>query len=205
MTRYFLQFRSGYKAQFPDLAHLIHVYAKIRTRAHQTICIRRREAEFCDQPIHEMKRRRLDRDFQRARRIYRDEGVRLLDSHPGDLFRFDDVELDLDRRFRLGGSASEFRVPLACVDIAEVKEGARMMDRQVDAIADGDIANIEVAAPFPLAVEAGGDFPVGSDADRAVKRLDRPGDFAGKVEGAVARRAARAGGVLKDLRGILVR
>ena len=77
-----------------------------------------------------------------------------------------------------------------------------MMDRQIDAIADGDIANIEVAAPFALAVEARCHFAIGSDADGTDEGRDWPGDCAVEVEGAVASCAARARCVLEDLGGV---
>src|SRR5439155_15438374 len=92
----------------------------------------------------------------------------------------------LDGRLGLGSGAGELGVALRGMDVAEVEESAGMMDRQIDAIAHRNVANIEVAAPIALAVEAGGDLAVGGDADGADERRDRPGDFAVEVEGAVA-------------------
>src|SRR2546422_148255 len=122
--------------------------AKVGARAHQAIRVRRTETIFRDQPVHQVERRRLDRDLEGTRGVDGNQRLRLLDAHPRDLLRLDDIELDAYRRLGLGGGAGELGVALAGMDVAEAKEGAGMMDRQIDAVADGDVADVEVAPPF---------------------------------------------------------
>ena len=94
--------------------------------------------------------------------------------------------------------------PLRCVDVAEVEEGPpEVVDRQVNAVAGGDVADVEIAAPFALAVETRRDLAVGGDAKRADERGDRPGDLAVEMEGAVAGSAGGTGRVLEDLGGVI--
>ena len=111
-------FRTCDERKLTNLAHLVHVDAKIRTSAYQAISIGRREAIFGDQPVHQVKCRRLDRDFQWLVGVDGDQGVRFFDSHPRNFLGLDDVELDLDRRLGLGGGSREFGVALRCMDVA---------------------------------------------------------------------------------------
>src|SRR5262249_12948011 len=67
------------------------------------------------------------------------------------------------------------------------------------------IANVEVAAPLALAVGAGRHLAIRRHAERADEWRDRPGDAVAEVQGAVARRAAGAGGVAEHLRRVLPR
>ena len=75
---------------------------------------------------------------------------------------------------RFGRRATELGIALAGMHVAQIKQCAGMEYRQQYAIARGHVANIEVAAPFALAVEAGAHFAIGSHAQRADKRRERP-------------------------------
>src|SRR5947209_2707621 len=86
--------------------------------------------------------------------------------------------------------------------VAEIEQGAVVEDGQPDAVADRRVTDVEVAAPFALAVEAGADLAIGGDAQRADERRDRPGELVAEVQRAVARGAAGTGAVAEDLGGV---
>src|SRR5436190_12409129 len=66
------------------------------------------------------------------------------------------------------------------------------MHRQVNAVAGRRVADVEVAAPFALAVDARRHLTVRRDAERADEWRDRPGDPLVEAERPVAHRTARA-------------
>ena len=137
-----------------------------------------------------MERRRLHRCLQRAIGEERDDRIGLLDPHPGNTFSLDELEMEAHGGGRLGGGAGEFRVALACVDIAQREERAGMMDREMDAIAGRDIPDVQVAAPLALPVDTGEHFAVRRNAERADEGRDGPGDLIAEAHRAVAHRAA---------------
>src|SRR5207244_7381166 len=94
-----------------------------------------------------------------------DDRLRLFNSHPVDSLALNQIQPDADGRPGLRGGTSEFGISLACMDIAQVKQSAGMKNRQKDAVADRDIADIKIAAPLTLAVDARGDFALRRDAD----------------------------------------
>ena len=67
---------------------------------------------------------------------------------------------------RLGRGAGEFGVALAGVDVAEIKKSAGVENGQEDAVSWADVADVEVAAPFALAVEAGRHLALRRDKSR---------------------------------------
>src|SRR5262245_51858450 len=80
-----------------------------------------------------------------------------------------------------------------------------MKNRQQDAVTDRHIADVEIAAPFALAIDAGGHLPIGRHADGADKGRDRPGNALVEMENTVAKSAARSRRVAEDLGGVIRR
>ena len=103
-----------------------------------------------------------------------DQAVRLLDPHPGDALALLQLEPQPHGGLGLGGGAGELGVALAGVDVAQVEASPLVEDRQEDPVAGRHVADVEVAAPLALAVDAGGHLAVGRDAERADERRDRP-------------------------------
>ena len=122
-----------------------------------------------------MDRGGLDGVVQRSVGMDGDQTLRFLDPHPGDALPLLQLEPEPDGGLGLGGRAGELGVALTGVDIAQVKASPLVEDRQIDAVARRDVADVEVAAPFALAVEAGGHLAVGRDPERSDERRDRPG------------------------------
>src|SRR5262249_57397676 len=77
--------------------------------------------------------------------------------------------------------------------------------RQQDAVARAHVADVEVAAPLALAVQAGRHLALRGHAQRAEERRDRPGKALAGVQRAVACRAAGSGRVPEDLGPVLPR
>ena len=167
--------RPRHVAELGDLAHLIDVDAKVGTGADQAIGVGRREAVLRDQPVHQVDGGGVDGRLERPIGEDGDNRIRLVDPHPRHTLLLDDVELQADRGVGFGGGAGVFGVALAGVDVAQVEPATLMIDRQVDAMAGADVADVQVAAPVALAVQAGRDFSIRRHADRANERRDRPG------------------------------
>ena len=89
------------------------------------------------------------------------------------------LEPQPDGRTGLGGRAGELGVALAGMDVTQVEPRPRGRPAG-DPVPRGDVADVEVAAPFALAVDAGRHLAVGRDAKRADERRDRPRTFASK-------------------------
>src|SRR5208283_2065882 len=94
-------------------------------------------------------------------------------------------------------------VSLAGMDIAEVEKRSRVQHREKAPVARSDVADIEVAAPFTLAVQAGGDLAIGRHSQGDDEGSQRPRDAFVEVQGAVAVGAARAWSVAKDPGGVV--
>src|SRR5439155_16380907 len=73
---------------------------------------------------------------------------------------------------------------------------------QGEPIADGCVADVEIAAPGPLPVQAGRDFPFRGDAEGPYEWRDRPSEAIVEVQGAIASCAARPGRMVEDSRGV---
>src|SRR5262249_35746476 len=92
----------------------------------------------------------------------------------------------------------ELSVTLAGVNIAEVEERSRVKNRQQNSVARRHVADVEVAAPFPLAIETRGHLTVGRDAESSNEGRDRPRETLAEVESAVTRGATGTGCVTKN-------
>ena len=152
-----------------------------------------------DQPVDQIDRGGLDGDLERPVREHGDDRGRLLDPHPGHRPALDQVEVETHGGLGLGGRPRELGVALAGVDIAQVEARALVEHGKVDPVSRRDVADVEIAAPLALAVEARRHLALGRDPDGADERRDRPADPVAEVERAVAGRPARARGVAEDL------
>ena len=103
-----------------------------------------------------------------------DQAARLLDPHAGDARALLQLEPQPHGRLGLGGRPGELGVALAGVHVAQVEERSLVKDGQEDPVARCHVADIEVAAPLALAVDACRHLAVGRDPERADERRDRP-------------------------------
>src|SRR5262249_61506638 len=157
-----------------ELAHLVDVDPKVRENTDKTVGVGWCEAVISDEPIHQVNRSRLDGDFERAERIDGYERLWLFDSHPWRTFGFYNVELGANRCHRLRRCAGKLGIALAGMHIAKVEKRTGMVDGQQDAVAGAYVADVEVSAPFALAVQASRHFTVGCDAQCSDERRNRP-------------------------------
>src|SRR5262249_9730611 len=98
-----------------------------------------------------------------------------------------------------------FGVSLAGMHVTQIEKCARMMNWQQNAVADRDVADVEVSAPLSLAVETRGDFAVGSHAERADEGGNGPRNFFAEVQRTVAGGAAWAMRMAEDFGRIIRR
>ena len=129
--------------------------------------------------------------------------LRLFDAHEGQTLLLHQLKSHTDGGAGLGRGAGVLGVSLAGMDIAKIKQRAFVADGQVDAVAGGNVANIEVASPITLAVDTGGNLAIGSGADGADEWGNWPLDGFTEMEGAIACCAARARGMLENLGRVL--
>ncbi|MCY2966896.1 MAG: thiamine-phosphate kinase, partial [Planctomycetota bacterium] len=89
------------------------------------------------------------------------------------------------------------------MNISQIEQRPRMMDRQQHPIADSDVANIEIPPPLPLSVETRGHLPIRGDTQCSDEGGDRPRNPVVEVQRPVAMGTTRPGSVFEDLRRVL--
>src|SRR5262245_16235188 len=128
--------------------------------------------------------------------------IPLLDAHPRHALPLDDFQLEPDGRLRLRGRAGELGIALARMHITQAEQRSGMVDGQEDAITSRHVADVEIAAPVALTVNAGRDFAIGADTERANEGGDWPRNRFAEVQSPIDGRAARTGGVLEYFGGV---